>query len=69
MHTRAIAADISLNSHDRAALYAAAVRASFKGLGFGRTFIHVDIGVRRRWTYPGALPAWIKALGFDPTRR
>lgn len=69
MHTRAIAADINLSGHDRAALYEAAVRAGFRGLGFGRTFLHVDLGIRRRWTYPGALPAWVRALGFDPLRR
>jgi zinc D-Ala-D-Ala carboxypeptidase len=69
MHTRTIAADISLTGHDRADLYAAAVKAGFRGLGFARNFIHVDLGQRRRWTYPGALPAWVRALGFDPLRR
>jgi zinc D-Ala-D-Ala carboxypeptidase len=68
MHTRSIAADLSLTGHDRAELYRAALKAGFRGLGFGRTFLHVDLGSRRRWTYPGAIGAWVKALGFDPVR-
>ncbi|MEN9856166.1 MAG: hypothetical protein RLZZ157_1292 [Pseudomonadota bacterium] len=66
MHTRSIAADISLTGHDRKALAKAAVKAGFRGLGYGRTFLHVDLGPRRSWTYLGALPAWIRAFGYNP---
>jgi zinc D-Ala-D-Ala carboxypeptidase len=66
MHMRAIAADIALEGHDRKGLEAAARRAGFRGLGYGRTFLHVDLGVRRAWTYPGAMPAWVRALGYNP---
>jgi zinc D-Ala-D-Ala carboxypeptidase len=66
MHMRAIAADIAIGSHDRKALAQAAVKAGFRGIGYGRTFLHVDLGTRRAWTYPGAMPAWVKALGHNP---
>lgn len=68
LHTLGVAADVSLKGHDRAKLARAAVRAGFTGLGFGRAFLHVDLGPARRWTYPGAPPAWIAALGFDPVK-
>lgn len=68
MHTRAIAADIALAGHNRASLARAAVRAGFTGIGFGRTFLHVDTGTPRRWTYAGALSLWIDAFGFDPVK-
>jgi zinc D-Ala-D-Ala carboxypeptidase len=68
MHMRAIAADIAIGTHDRKALAMAAVKAGFRGIGYGRTFLHVDLGVRRAWTYPGAMPAWVRALGVNPIK-
>jgi hypothetical protein len=74
---KAIAADISLSGHDPVDLAVGAVAVGFKGIGFGRTFLHVDARVRppgwkRPWRvpnafhYPGAKAAWIKLFGFDP---
>jgi hypothetical protein len=53
------------------------VRSGFRGLGFGRTFLHLDArvrppGWRRLWRipnafhYPGAKGAWTARFGFDP---
>lgn len=67
-HTKAIAADLAVTSKTRARLLQAAVNAGFTGLGYGRSFLHVDLGPPRAWTYPGALSLWVKALGFDPMR-
>jgi zinc D-Ala-D-Ala carboxypeptidase len=66
MHTRTLAADIGLAGHDRKALALAARKAGFRGIGYGRTFLHVDLGTRRAWTYPGAMPAWVRAFGYNP---
>jgi zinc D-Ala-D-Ala carboxypeptidase len=66
MHMRTLAADISLQGHDRKALAQAARKVGFRGIGYGRTFLHVDLGARRAWTYPGAMPAWVKAFGYNP---
>jgi zinc D-Ala-D-Ala carboxypeptidase len=66
MHMRTLAADISLTGHDRKAIALAARKVGFRGIGYGRTFIHVDLGIRRAWTYPGAMPAWVRALGYNP---
>lgn len=66
MHIRTLAADIAIGSHDRKALALAAKKAGFRGIGYGRTFLHVDLGMRRAWTYPGAMPAWVKAFGYNP---
>lgn len=58
MH-KTIAVDLSLRHQDRTALKAAAIKAGFSGLGFARTFLHID---RRptpaRWFYKGARPSW-----------
>lgn len=66
MHTRTMAADIKIAPHSRKALYEAAMKAGFTGFGFGVNFMHIDMGRRRRWKYPNALPLWEKALGFNP---
>jgi zinc D-Ala-D-Ala carboxypeptidase len=66
MHMRKIAADIAIGTHSRKALATAALKAGFRGIGYGRTFLHVDLGIRRAWTYPGAMPAWVRALGYNP---
>jgi zinc D-Ala-D-Ala carboxypeptidase len=66
-HSLAIAADIALDGHDPAQLARAARAAGFTGIGFGRTFLHVDARVRpARWHYPGGRAAWIRRLGVDP---
>ncbi|KAF0092723.1 MAG: hypothetical protein FD163_2533 [Hyphomonadaceae bacterium] len=69
MHMKSIAVDIKIAPHDRKKLYEAAIAAGFNGLGFGVNFLHVDVGVRRRWTYLGGLAIWKRALGFDPVKR
>lgn len=67
-HTKAIAADIAVTDKNRARLLQAAVNAGFTGLGYGRSFLHADLGPARAWTYPGALGFWVRELGFDPMR-
>jgi zinc D-Ala-D-Ala carboxypeptidase len=66
MHMRAIAADIAIAGHNLKDLAHAARKAGFRGIGYGRTFLHVDLGAHRAWTYPGAMPAWVRALGYNP---
>lgn len=44
-----LAADISVNGHDRSALLDACQYAGFTGFGFYTTFIHIDLGRPRRW--------------------
>jgi zinc D-Ala-D-Ala carboxypeptidase len=66
MHMRTLAADISLSGHNRKELAQAVKQAGFRGIGYGRTFLHVDLGPRRAWTYPGSMPAWVRAMGFNP---
>lgn len=76
-HKVGVACDVRLGGHDPADLARAAVAAGFKGLGFGRTFLHLDARVRpsgwkRPWRvpnafhYPGAKAAWTARFGFDP---
>lgn len=66
-HKRSIAADIALGGHDPAGLARAARAAGFTGIGFGRTFLHVDARARpARWHYPGGRAAWTARLGVDP---
>lgn len=68
MHLQSIAVDIKIAPHSRVELYESAVKAGFRGIGFGVNFMHLDIGTRRRWTYPSGLILWKKALGFDPLK-
>jgi uncharacterized protein YcbK (DUF882 family) len=44
-----LAADISLQGHDKQALLGATRRAGFKGFGFYNTFLHIDLGRPRHW--------------------
>lgn len=44
-----LAVDISLIGHDRALLYQALSSSGFRGFGFYNTFIHADLGSKRRW--------------------
>lgn len=69
-HLLAIAADISLTGHDPAQLARHAVTAGFTGIGFGRTFLHVDMRQGREgFHYPGGKAAWTTRFGFDPAAR
>ncbi len=69
MHMREIAVDIKIAPHNRIELYNAAKNAGFTGMGFGVNFMHLDMGQRRRWTYPGGLSIWSRALGFNPLQK
>ena len=71
-HALRIAGDISLAGHDRTTLARLAVAAGFTGIGFGRTFLHVDMRRESRtaWNYSALAKApWIQAFGFDPVAR
>ena len=81
-HKVGIACDIALTGHDPVKLARAAATAGFKGLGFGKTFLHVDARVRppgwprnRAWPvpiafhYPGAAEGWTERFGFDPVHQ
>jgi len=46
---KTIAADIRLAGHDAGALHAAARSAGFRGFGYYRTFLHLDLGRPRLW--------------------
>lgn len=69
-HTLAMAADISLTGLSATKLARDALRAGFTALGFGRSFLHVDIREERTaFHYPGADQAWRTRFGFDPVER
>ena len=70
-HKLAIAADISLTGHMRQLLARAAVKVGFTGIGFGKSFLHVDQRESRvGWNYtPDAAALWGRAFGFDPVKR
>lgn len=51
MHKFGRAFDISLAGHDANQLEACAKRAGFGGIAKAKTFIHVDTGRVRTWTY------------------
>ena len=44
-----IAIDIKARGHDRQALLKACQDAGFQGIGFYKTFLHVDMGAARTW--------------------
>lgn len=62
------AVDISTNGHDRKKLVQAAVNAGFRGIGLGKTFLHLDPRPTKTvWPYQGGANAyWTSALGRDP---
>jgi hypothetical protein len=62
------AADISIGNHDRRKLLQAAINAGFRGIGLGKTFLHVDLRPAKTvWPYQnGSTPLWVPALGRDP---
>lgn len=50
-HKQGRAFDIALRGHDKDALRRAAEQAGFGGIAFANSFIHVDTGPRRTWSY------------------
>lgn len=50
-HKRGMAFDILLAGHDKDELKVAAMQAGFGGIAFARSFLHVDTGPRRTWSY------------------
>lgn len=69
-HMVAIAADIPFDKHDPVTLARAAVAAGFTGIGFGATFLHVDMRPARvGFHYPNGKAAWTARFGFDPASR
>lgn len=66
-HSEAIADDIALAGHDPVKLAQLAAVAGFTGIGFGATFLHVDMRARRTgFHYPNARDAWTERFGHDP---
>jgi zinc D-Ala-D-Ala carboxypeptidase len=67
-HLTGDAADIAIGAFDRKKLVQAAIAAGFRGIGLGKTFLHVDLRpVHTVWPYQGGANAyWISALGRDP---
>lgn len=54
-----IAADIALQGHDRHELANLAQSVGFTGIGYGSTFLHVDIRPNKtEWFYPGSKQYW-----------
>lgn len=67
---RKMAVDISLNGHNRVNLVRCAIQCGFTGIGFGKTFLHLDTRPDAvAWRYSGPLTDWAKAFGFDPLAR
>jgi zinc D-Ala-D-Ala carboxypeptidase len=65
-----IAVDVSLSDQDRVAMVRAAIKAGFTGIGFGATFLHMDMRPRPTvWPYSGSILPWARAFGFDPLAR
>lgn len=66
-HMLATATDVSLMGHDPVRLARAAVRAGFRGIGFGASFLHLDMRAgRAAFHYPEGRRAWIDRFGRDP---
>jgi hypothetical protein len=57
MH-KLIAFDLALKGHDPKKLLIAARDAGFRGFGFYRTFLHVDMGRKRHWITKGGAKTW-----------
>lgn len=57
-----IAADIDLTGHDRHEMANLADSLGFTGIGFGKTFLHVDLrpGPKVTWFYPDSKESWKK---------
>lgn len=69
-HKVAIAADIStagLDDMGQRRLAILAAKTGFRGIGFGRTFLHLDMRpARAGFHYPGGKAGWLRRFGFDP---
>ena len=67
-HLMGDAADIAIGTFDRKKLLQAAINAGFRGIGLGKTFLHVDLRpVKTVWPYQGGANSyWTAALGRDP---
>ncbi|MHA1539115.1 MAG: YcbK family protein [Alphaproteobacteria bacterium] len=48
-HKMGDAFDIALHGHDQKRLLICCQRAGFRGFGFYKTFLHIDLGRRRCW--------------------
>lgn len=58
MH-RQLAFDIALKGFNRAKLLRVAKEVGFNGIGYGRTFLHVDNRLKpASWFYPGSKKMW-----------
>lgn len=69
-HMIAIAADIELAGHEPVSLARSALQAGFRGIGFGRTFLHVDWRTTLTpFHYPNGEAQWTALCGFDPVAR
>jgi len=69
-HMIAIAADIELDGHEPVTLARSALQAGFRGIGFGRTFLHVDWrATLTPFHYPNGEAQWTALCGFDPVAR
>lgn len=56
-----IAVDISLINQDRHALADLAKTMGFTGIGYGSTFLHLDIREKpAQWYYPGSQQHWVR---------
>lgn len=53
-----LAFDVSLVGHDRFDALVACQKAGFTGLGYYRSFLHVDTGRKRFWYGRGAKELW-----------
>jgi hypothetical protein len=75
-HKLRIAGDIRLAGHDPVRLARNAAKAGFTGIGFGKSFLHVDNRPKTNkpsgkegFHYPEAQAAWTRRFGFDPAER
>jgi len=63
MHFSGLALDLNIsgyNDSDKLKLVQAAKQAGFKGFGFGRNTLHVDIGRNRYWSYDNSTYAGVR---------
>lgn len=66
-HKLSMAVDIATGGHDPKALAIEAAELGFTGIGFGRTFLHLDMRAHRAgFHYPGGRGIWTARFGFDP---
>ena len=51
MHLQGLALDLKIPVACREEFYSAAINAGFKGFGWGKSTVHIDMGEKRWWTY------------------